>query len=194
MATTTNLALLLLDESQDKAEIVVNEAIQILDALLFGLPSAVTNTPPGSPVNNELHLVGTSPTGVFVGHSNELAIYLDGAWRFYALPSFLWSTTEKLWPAMRESENLYTKVVNIAAGPGSGLTVSTAHGASLDLNRPVTIEFYAQDGTTAYHGPTFVDALSFQAYSVHVDATNVVWKSTFDMTSFVGRVRLIYAK
>lgn len=43
---------------------------------------SVLNTPPGSPTEGLAYIVGGSPTGAFVGHSTDIAIYVDGAWTF----------------------------------------------------------------------------------------------------------------
>jgi hypothetical protein len=48
-------------------------------AVTFG-----TNTPPGNPANGAIHVVGSSPTGAFAGHANDLAIYDGSAWTFIA--------------------------------------------------------------------------------------------------------------
>ena len=40
------------------------------------------NTPPGSPSAGQFWIVGTVPTGAFVGHANDLAYYEGGAWAF----------------------------------------------------------------------------------------------------------------
>lgn len=42
------------------------------------------NTPPGSPAANTYWLVGTVPTGAFVGHVGDIAYYRSSAWRFLA--------------------------------------------------------------------------------------------------------------
>lgn len=44
----------------------------------------VTNDPPGSPTTGDRQLVGTVPTGVYVTHANEFAIYNGATWDFLA--------------------------------------------------------------------------------------------------------------
>ncbi len=46
---------------------------------------AVGNTPPGSPSSGDRYIVGTSPTGDWVGHEHELATYL-GEWIYETIP------------------------------------------------------------------------------------------------------------
>lgn len=42
-----------------------------------------TNTPPGSPADGVAYIVGGTPTGAWVGHSLDLAIYETSGWVFY---------------------------------------------------------------------------------------------------------------
>jgi len=45
--------------------------------------TSVLSTPPGSPSNNQRHLVGASPTGAWVGHEHQIATYVTGTgWTF----------------------------------------------------------------------------------------------------------------
>lgn len=55
------------------------------DLALFCQATAegITDTPPGTPVNGETHIVGQTPTGIFAGKTNQIAIYLDSAWAYY---------------------------------------------------------------------------------------------------------------
>lgn len=195
MATTSeNLALPLMNQSgQDGAEILFNEAIQVLDALGYGVPSS-SNAPPGSPAENDIVLVGASPTGAFAGNASKLAIYRNGAWIFYSLPVFGYSTTETLLPRLRESKPVYSKVIEIAAGPGASATVTTAHSITgLDLSNPVGIQFYAYDGSNAVEGASYLDGLF--GWEVSVDGTNVIWASNGnDYSGWAGRAHLRYAK
>lgn len=41
------------------------------------------NTPPGSPTFEDAYIVGTSPTGDWVGQNNDLAVYNGSSWVFY---------------------------------------------------------------------------------------------------------------
>ncbi|MFA5897925.1 MAG: DUF2793 domain-containing protein [Hyphomicrobium sp.] len=54
-------------------------------AFPMGLPvESVLNTPPGSPTANTYWVVGTVPTGAFVGHAGSIAYYVSAAWEFIA--------------------------------------------------------------------------------------------------------------
>ena len=65
----------------------LNLALNTLDALLQTTVSSIgANSPPGSPADGALHIVGTAPTGAWAGQANGLARYVaEGAfWQFYA--------------------------------------------------------------------------------------------------------------
>lgn len=47
------------------------------------------NTPPGSPAAGDCYVVGSAPTGAWVGRSGQVAVFDDGAWR-YGVPRLGW--------------------------------------------------------------------------------------------------------
>lgn len=76
-----------LTAGQDGAEVNHNEAIRRLEG--FGSALLVTeaeNDPPGSPNDGDLYAVGATPTGVWVGHTDEFALYASG-WLFATIPT-----------------------------------------------------------------------------------------------------------
>jgi microcystin-dependent protein len=57
----------------------------LLQGVEHGLAvEALTNTPPATPAVDDLYIVGTVPTGAWVGHANELAAWDGKAWQFEA--------------------------------------------------------------------------------------------------------------
>ena len=84
MATTTHLGITLLEQSQAQKEITVNEALARIDALLnSGAIDRDLNTPPVSPAEGDVYIVGASPTGSWSGKARQVA-YFDQIWRFIA--------------------------------------------------------------------------------------------------------------
>ncbi len=68
----------------------INEALNLIDALLFCLvKDKDLATPPGSPANGDRYIVAASPTGAWVGRTNNIAAYYNSAWVFY-LPKKGW--------------------------------------------------------------------------------------------------------
>lgn len=50
----------------------------------YEVQSLGANSPPGSPVTNDMYVVGTSPTGAWSGQANNLAQWTGSAWLFTA--------------------------------------------------------------------------------------------------------------
>lgn len=65
-------------------ELVAKAAIIESARPSYGVVSVGSNTPPGSPVTNDMYVVGTSPTGAWSGQSNNLAQWTGSAWQFTA--------------------------------------------------------------------------------------------------------------
>lgn len=51
-------------------------------ALENGVKGYKTNTPPGSPVQDDCYIIGSSPTGAWAGNGNKVAVYDSAAWAF----------------------------------------------------------------------------------------------------------------
>ncbi len=84
MESTPNLDLPYVMPAQAQPNVTHNEAIRRLDAVVqVGVTSSGTDTPPGSPVDGERHVVGSSPTGAWASHAGELAAWQDGTWTFH---------------------------------------------------------------------------------------------------------------
>jgi hypothetical protein len=62
-----------------------NDALELLDSLIMAAVEQMgLNTPPGSPVNGTRYVVGSAPTGAWTGKANNIAAYINSAWKFYA--------------------------------------------------------------------------------------------------------------
>lgn len=80
--TTPRYALPLLFAGQVQKELTVNEALQRAEFLLACTIEAVVSSPPATPAEGDAWLVGTAPTGAFVGHESEIAGWTANGWRF----------------------------------------------------------------------------------------------------------------
>lgn len=81
MSTTPKLGVGLLPTNAVQKEVIVNEALVTFDALIARSAVSRTNTPPGSPADGATYIIGTTPTGVWAEHANEIAFYFNG-WRY----------------------------------------------------------------------------------------------------------------
>jgi hypothetical protein len=90
MLQTPNLSLPYIDLNEAQREVVHNNAIRGLDALVqLAVLDRDLASPPGSPADGQRWIVAASPTGAWAGHASHVAAWQDGAWRFY-VPSVGW--------------------------------------------------------------------------------------------------------
>jgi len=70
--------------TQSQKEVTHNMALNMLDALVqSAAETSLLSTPPVSPVEGALWLVGTAATGGWSGFDNQLAQYMGGVWQFH---------------------------------------------------------------------------------------------------------------
>lgn len=82
MPFTENLNISFIEQNQAQKEVTANEAFLTLDAFInSGAVSLGDNTPPVSPINGDIYVVGSVPTGDWLGHSDDIAWFYD-TWRF----------------------------------------------------------------------------------------------------------------
>ncbi|TAE82623.1 MAG: DUF2793 domain-containing protein [Alphaproteobacteria bacterium] len=82
MTTTPHLGLTYIEQAQAQKEVTANEAFARIDAVLHhGIISHNQQTPPASPQNGDVYILGASPTGAWAGYAHHLAYY-DQIWRF----------------------------------------------------------------------------------------------------------------
>ena len=85
MSNTVNNGIPFVPENTIDPAAGLNASLLTVDALLqLAVVSVGDNTPPGSPANGARYVVGTAPTGAWAVRANQVAQWLDGAWRFYA--------------------------------------------------------------------------------------------------------------
>jgi hypothetical protein len=147
--STPRLALPYIQVQQAQKEVAHSEGLVRLDALVQTVVQQVgLNSPPGSPTNGQLWIVGAAPTGVWAGNANRLAQRLDSAWRFYAA-----ATGWRVWDITTAQEWAFTGMVwaatgsttlsgsathdppNLADGAGATTTVTVTGAALGDFTR-----------------------------------------------------------
>ena len=80
--TTNRVKLPYILQSQSQKEVTHNASLDLIDALLqAAMVSIGVNTPPGSPLAGDSYIVGSAPTGAWVGQAKALAFYTTG-WNF----------------------------------------------------------------------------------------------------------------
>lgn len=83
MADTVRWALPLLFAGQAQKEIMHNEALLLIDALLHGrVESADLSVPPGTPAVGQCWIVAGGAGGEWSGQDGAIALWSEGGWRF----------------------------------------------------------------------------------------------------------------
>lgn len=84
MTTSNLLSITELASTQTGRSATVNEAIAKLETAAGHIPviKVGIDAPPGSPSEGDVYVVGTSPSGAWVGHSTDIAVYYNGSWLF----------------------------------------------------------------------------------------------------------------
>lgn len=114
---------------------LVSSGIEHVDSV-----ADIANTPPGSPVTGDRYIIGTSPTGDWVGHANEIAEYNGSGWTYT-------STSEGLTAWVDDEDSRYTyngtawvkteTVSDLVAGAGltkTGTTLDVGAGTGITVN------------------------------------------------------------
>lgn len=174
MADTPRLDLPYLSASQAQKEIMHNVSLDRLDLLVQCVVlDRNLATPPASPTLGDAYIVGAAPTGVWVGHANDLALYINLQWQFIApLPGF------QCW--------VLDEAVQVGwSGSAWTITASGGAGATTLLGLTDTPDAYAgQAGKTLLVNPGET-AMVFgtTAGSAPVDATYIVSSSNTTLTA-----------
>lgn len=85
MSATTRLGLPLLAAGQAQKELIHNEALLLLDALVAAnVEEPPRAAPPAAPAVGSCYILAGSPTGAWSGHPNALASFSSAGWRFIA--------------------------------------------------------------------------------------------------------------
>lgn len=123
-------------------------AFRTLDGLVMpSVAGYLTNTPPGSPANGDVYIIGAAPTGAWVGQGGKVTRYstVAAAWEFYT-PKNGWMLqsnsaresyryTGSAWEIFYQ-EGTFTPV--LGATSGSGATYSLQSGIYTKTGRHVS--------------------------------------------------------
>lgn len=161
MSNSPLLALPYLAASQAQKHVTVNEALSLVDGLLhLSVITRALATPPASPMDGDRYMVAGSPTGAWVGHAAQIALRMEGAWRFLNPRTGwrVWIADENLllvfngtiWlsPAVPTAlQNLALLGVNTSADATNRLAVNSA--AVLFNNVGAGVQFKVNKATAA---------------------------------------------
>ena len=161
MTTSVNLGIPYISNNQNQMHVTHNDAMVMIQVLLAaGVWQVGLNTPPGSPVNGDAYIVGTSPTGVWVGKENCIAAYYQDQW--YYVPGFDSNGTQismsgeqvglKVWSRPDGDYYIWTDTGSpsvlawTASGIGGGLTGINVKDDNSSIVSAATAIDFAGDG------------------------------------------------
>nr|WP_174825505.1 MULTISPECIES: DUF2793 domain-containing protein [unclassified Ruegeria] len=203
--TSPRLNLPFLQPSQAQKHVTHNEALRQLDLIVqLTVRSTHTDTPPVVPEQGEVYAVGSSPTGDWVGHSGDLAAWLDNAWHFVA-PSPGWRAWDetagdlRFWdgtawvPMPVDTQNLDSVGIAATADATNRLTVRSpatllthdGGGHQLKINKASaddTASLLFQSNWTG-HAEMGLSGSSGFSIKVSPDGTNWTQALSFDPTT-----------
>ncbi len=122
----------MLAAGQAQKELTHNEALVLIDALLFPVAQAsAVNTPPSGPTAGQCWLVGSLPSGAWTGHALKLAIWTTAGWRFAPMPlgAVVAVGPEKRWSRRTDAGWLAAPVI---AAPAGGAVIDVECRTSLN--------------------------------------------------------------
>ncbi len=130
MSLSPHLALSYLVASQAQKELTHNEALNDLDVLVQPVVTSRTlSAPPASPSEGDAYIIGSSATGAWSGHEDDIAFYFSG-WKFKT-PENGWQiyiTAESAFALFDGSSwNIRTIDASVSWDPAS---IATGSGAS----------------------------------------------------------------
>lgn len=137
---SNNLGLPFIMPAQAQKHVTFNEAIKSLDTIVqLAVVESDVSIPPTTPNNGDRYAISVTPSGIWSGHAQEVAIWETNAWRFVT-PKIgwrIWDTnlsrllvyTDNSWqpivsPSNNTHQNLELLGVNATADTQNRFTVS----------------------------------------------------------------------
>jgi hypothetical protein len=139
MTVSNRLGITELAATQVDRSVTINEAIAKLEAgaTFFAAIQVLLNTPPGSPAEGDLYVVGTAGTGAWSGHNNNVTVYYNAAWLFFAPFEGMFA-----WDQTSDSLKRYSGSAWVVFSTGGSVGDVSGPGSAVDSN------LAAFDGTT----------------------------------------------
>lgn len=163
MTLSNNLLFSFVEQSQSQKEVTVNEALAKIDATINrGAISIGSITPPISPNEGDLYILGDSTTDDWLDHDKEIAYYFNGAWKFLAPNEGL-----TIWVNDEDTLYSYDGVDWVASISAIGVNDLT----DITINSALSNEVLQYDGTN-FVNTSNLDNISRVGVNTTADATN----------------------
>ncbi len=204
--TNPHLGFSLLSLSQSSKEITANAALLALDALMnMGVISRDTTTPPVSPADGDVYIVGSSATGAWLGKDAMIAYYQSG-WNFIVPRQGLtvWSIADAAlytytgsWGASAAVlQNLSLLGVNGTADATNKLMVASAavlfnnigNNVQVKINKNASGDNASFLYQTGFSGRAEFGTLGDDNFTLKVSADGSSWNNGLKILASSGRV------
>jgi hypothetical protein len=208
MANTVNLTLPLVASNQAQKEVTVNAAISALDAILNrGATDRALNTPPVSPAEGDLYIVGAAPTGAWASNANDIAYYNSG-WKFINPNEgmTIWVNDENMqytWDGsawVNTADNALSSIskigINTASDSTNKLSVKSAavlfdnigNNSQVKVNKAAAADTASHLFQTGYSGRAEFGLIGDDDFQVKVSADGTSWFQTYVITKTTGNI------
>lgn len=143
-----------------QAELLMNQSMVGMQALLRGAKSRASGTPPVSPAEGDVYIVGGSPTGAWSGRANSVAVRFGGGWRF--IPGEDGAGTPIAMGARHEGMRLWVSDENLAVVFDGSAWVEQSGGAAT-LYTPLAANYttWQNQGSSSSANTVFGMQLNF---------------------------------
>jgi hypothetical protein len=208
MANTVNLDISLVASNQAQKEVTVNTAISTIDAILNrGAIDRALNTPATSPAEGDLYILGTTPTGAWSGHANDVAYY-QTTWKFINPNEGLtvWVNDENMqysWDGAAWVSTISSSLDNL-----TGVGINTTHDATNKLAVKSDAVLFDHNGTssqlkvnknaagntashlfqTGFSGRAEFGLIGDDDFQVKVSSDGATWYQSYVITKSTGDI------
>lgn len=206
--TTPKLNLPEILASQAQKHVTHNEALAALDVLVqLNVLDRDLNAPPGSPSEGQTYIVGPAPTGAWTGRANQVAAYVNSAWKYY-VPATGWAAwivdeaaaatwTGSSWDITGVTVGLLNGGIGLlginwaTADTTNRLSINSAGalfnhdgaGHTLTMNKAAVGDTLAVSMQTGFSGRALVGLIGNDNLGIRVSANGSTW---FDALVFTG--------
>jgi len=199
------LALPYLQPAQAQKHVTHNEALRRLDVLVqLTVFDRDRETPPAAPAEGARHIVGPGASGVWAGHSGEIAVFLDGVWDF-VIPQPGWQSsvldegTALVWTGTDWTAplaDLPLLGINTTADATNRLAVAApatllSHagaGHQLKVNKAAVGDTGSLMFQTGFSGRAEIGLAGSDDFSVKVSADGSAWVTALTARAADGRI------
>jgi hypothetical protein len=217
MENTPILDLPMIAPSQAQKHVTHNEALMTLDVLVhLSVLARDLVSPPGGAVEGSRYIVSSPASGDWSGHENQITVFRDGVWLFFA-PSAGWSAyveadaLQVIWDGSQwsvlagSSETSFDRLsVNTALDPLAHLSVqsdklvfshdetSGSGSGSLQtvLNKKTVTDTASVLYQTGWSGRAELGLNGDDDFSIKVSAAGLTWTTAFETAAATADIRI----